>query len=187
MTPARRVPDTARYVAFLRAINVGGHVVKMADLRAIFESLRFGSVETFIASGNVLFDARRGETAPLESLIEERLQKKLGYAVSTFLRTPAELAAAIATPFAALDDGAHALWVGFVKSAPAADATSRLLALASDVEAFHIAGREVYWRRGVKVSESKLTGAHLERALAGPSTFRNITTVRKLAAKLAVT
>ena len=183
MTSDKSAARARRYVAFLRAINVGGHVVKMADLRAIFESLRFGNVETFIASGNVLFDAPRDDSAALESLIEERLQKELGYAVSTFLRTPAELTAAIATPFATLDDGAHALWVGFVKSAPAADATSRLLALASDVEGFHIAGREVYWRRGVKASESKLTGAHLERALAGPSTFRNITTVRRLAAK----
>ena len=157
----------------------------MADLRAIFEALRFANVETFIASGNVIFDARGADAAGLESLIEERLQKKLGYAVSTFLRTPAELQAAIVTPNAALDEGAYALWVGFVKTAPAPDAKARLLALASEADAFHFVGREVYWQRTVKVSESKLTGARLERALGGPSTFRNITTVRKLAAKLA--
>ena len=186
MTPARTGTEPARCVAFLRAINVGGHVVKMADLRAIFESLRLRNVETFIASGNVIFDAPAGDTAALESVIEERLRKKLGYDVATFLRTPAELATAIATPFA-LDDSGHALWVGFVKTTLAADATSRLLALATEVDAFHVAGREVYWRRAVKVGESKLTGARLERALAGPSTFRNITTVRKLAAKFDVT
>jgi len=159
--------------------------VKMADLRAIFEALRFSNVETFIASGNVIFDAP-GDPAELESLIEERLQKKLGYAVSTFLRTPSELAAALGRPFATLDDGAYALWVGFAKNPLAADATSRLVALASEGDSFHVAGREVYWQRAVKVSESKLTGARLERALAGPSTFRNVTTVRKLAAKLGV-
>ena len=174
-----------RYVAFLRAINVGGHVVKMADLRAIFDALRFTNVETFIASGNVIFDAPGTDAAALESVIEERLERKLGYAVSTFLRTPAELAAAVATPFATLDEGAHALWVGFVKTALAAEATARLHALTSGTDSFHVVGREVYWRRAVKVSESKLTGARLERALGGPSTFRNITTVRKLAAKLA--
>jgi uncharacterized protein (DUF1697 family) len=157
----------------------------MADLRAIFEALRFANVETFIASGNVIFDAPGADAPGLESSIEERLQKKLGYAVSTFLRTPAELHAAIASPCAALDEGAHALWVGFVKTAPAPDAKARLLALASEADGFHFVGREIYWRRTVKVSESKLTGARLERALAGPSTFRNITTVRKLATKLA--
>jgi uncharacterized protein (DUF1697 family) len=158
----------------------------MADLRAIFEGLRFGNVETFIASGNVIFDVRGRDSVDLEALIEERLQKELGYAVSTFLRTPAALDAAVASPFAALDEGAHALWVGFVKAAPSAEATARLHALASEGDVFHVAGREVYWRRAVKVSESKLTGARLERALAGPATFRNITTVRKLAAKFAV-
>lgn len=158
----------------------------MAELRAIFESLRFAGVETFIASGNVIFESPKGDPARLESLIEERLQEKLGYAVSTFLRTPAELTAAVASPFATLDVGAHALWVGFVKAPPAADAASRLLSLASEADAFHVAGRELYWRRAAKVSESKLTGARLERALGGPSTFRNITTVRKLAAKFAM-
>ena len=187
MTPARSTKDPARYVAFLRAINVGGHVVKMADLRAIFEALRFANVETFIASGNVIFDAPAGDPAALESLIEARLQKKLGYAVSTFLRTPAELAAVSTAPVATLGDGGHALWVGFVKTALAADATARLLALATGTDAFDVAGREVYWRRVVKVSDSKLTGARLERALASPATFRNITTVRKLAAKFAMT
>ena len=57
--PCWRAPaaDVARHVAFLRAINVGGHTVKMADLRRSFEALGFDAVETFIASGNVIFDA----------------------------------------------------------------------------------------------------------------------------------
>lgn len=46
-----------RYFAFLRAINVGGHVVKMDRLRQVFESLAFSNVETFIASGNVIFES----------------------------------------------------------------------------------------------------------------------------------
>ena len=46
-----------RYIAFLRAINVGGHTVKMAELKRLFEALGFTNVETFIASGNVIFDS----------------------------------------------------------------------------------------------------------------------------------
>ena len=46
-----------RYIAFLRAINVGGHnTVKMDFLRQLFESLGFSNVETFIASGNIVFE-----------------------------------------------------------------------------------------------------------------------------------
>jgi len=47
-----------RYVAFLRAINVGGHVVTMAQLKRAFEAVPLASVETFIASGNVIFESR---------------------------------------------------------------------------------------------------------------------------------
>jgi len=54
-----------RYVAFLRAINVGGHNVKMDALRALFESMKLASVETFIASGNVIFETNRRDPAAL--------------------------------------------------------------------------------------------------------------------------
>ena len=70
---------SVRYVAFLRAINVGGHVVKMDRLRRIFESMRFRNVETFIASGNVIFEA-----AGNADVLERRIEK--GLAVGAGLR-----------------------------------------------------------------------------------------------------
>ena len=54
LDPSRLMP---RFVAFLRAINVGGHVVTMDQLRAAFQELGFDDVETFIASGNVIFSS----------------------------------------------------------------------------------------------------------------------------------
>ena len=54
-----------RYVAFLRAINVGGHNTKMAELRRLFEGLGFSGVEAFIASGNVIFETNSRATARL--------------------------------------------------------------------------------------------------------------------------
>ena len=82
-----------RYIAFLRAINVGGHTVKMDALRELFEALGFEQVETFIASGNVIFETTETDTAALERRIETHLQAALGYAVATFLRSDAEVAA----------------------------------------------------------------------------------------------
>jgi uncharacterized protein (DUF1697 family) len=76
----------ARSVAFLRAINVGGHTVKMADLRRSFEALGFGGVATHIASGNVIFETDAGDPAALEDRIEKALQTDLGYRVDTFVR-----------------------------------------------------------------------------------------------------
>ena len=80
-----------RFVAFLRAINVGGHVVKMDQLRQLFEALGFAKVETFIASGNVIFEAKSKDTNALQRRIEKHLHQALGYEVVTFLRTLEEL------------------------------------------------------------------------------------------------
>ena len=172
-----------RYVAFLRAINVGGHVVKMDRLRALFEALRFRNVETFIASGNVLFDARSDDAGALERRIEQHLERELGYAVGTYLRTPAEVAAAATyQPFADLEPS-HSLYVGFLKSPPTDERRNALLALRTDVDDLHVHERELYWRlRATTLNESKVSGAKLERAI-GPTTLRNVTTVKKLAEK----
>ena len=67
-----------KYVAFLRAINVGGHTVKMDQLRRLFEALGFSDVQTFIASGNVIFDSKSKSTKALEKKIEKYLQDCTG-------------------------------------------------------------------------------------------------------------
>lgn len=175
-----------RFIAFLRAINVGGHTVKMADLRVLFESLGFAQVETFIASGNVIFDtpAEGPGEAALEAQIMAHLQATLGYPVETFLRTPAELAAtARHQPFPDLADLGGSLMVGFLHAAPAAEAQQRLAALASPIDSFHTHGREIYWHRRPPIGDSQVGNGAIERALRLPATIRNITTVAKIAAK----
>ena len=60
-----------KYVAFLRAINVGGHaIIKMEDLKQMFESFGLAKVQTYIESGNVIFESNEDDTALLESQIE---------------------------------------------------------------------------------------------------------------------
>ena len=88
----------SRYIAFLRAINVGGHVVKMELLRQLFTSFGFTGVQTFIASGNIIFDSPGQAPAALEAHIASGLQAALGYPVDAFIRTPAELAQVAAYP-----------------------------------------------------------------------------------------
>jgi uncharacterized protein (DUF1697 family) len=81
----------SRYIAFLRAINVGGHTVKMEALRQHFESFGFSDVETFIASGNVIFQTAEQDVNILESKIASGLKTALGYDIATFVRTGEEL------------------------------------------------------------------------------------------------
>jgi uncharacterized protein (DUF1697 family) len=182
MTRGSRTP-LLRYVAFLRAINVGGHTVKMDRLRAEFDALGFRDVETFIASGNVLFAAASGDPSTLEHRIEERLEKTLGYPVATFLRTPEELAAVVGyEPFPERDE-TTGLWVGFLKSELSREARDKLVAFRTEVDELESRGREAFWMCRTRFSESKVSGAKMEKALAMPATFRNVTTVRKLALK----
>ena len=67
----------SQFIAFLRAINVGGHTVKMDELRRLFETHGFLNVETFIASGNVVFDTEAENAQLLEKNIEKLLQEAL--------------------------------------------------------------------------------------------------------------
>jgi uncharacterized protein (DUF1697 family) len=178
-----------RYIAFLRAINVGGHIVPMVQLRQRFEALGFSNVETFIASGNVIFDAPARNTKKLEGTIEAALRKELGYEVTTFVRTPPEVARIAAyKPFsdAELEAKGHELYLGFLTATPTAEAEAKLMSLASDEHAFHLAGREVYWLFRVRFSESRVTGATLEKTLKLPTTLRNVRTVRRIAAKVMI-
>ena len=180
------------YIAFLRAINVGGHTVKMDRLRALFEALGLAEVETFIASGNVIFKSRAGNALKLEQQIERHLQQSLGYEVATFIRSASELAAvADHQPFPALqalhpDALGSSLYVAFLKAPPGEEGRRKLLGCRTEIDDFHIHEREVFWLCHTRMSDSTFSGALLEKTIGSPATLRNITTVRKLAAKYAV-
>lgn len=172
--------------AFLRAINVGGHRVTMDELRGIFLDLELSRVETFLASGNVVFDADGGGAdAGLERRIEEALASSLGYEVATFLRTPAELASTVAAGVVGPDRlaAATAASVAFLKRPLGADDRSKLGTLTTDVDAFEVDGREVFWLCAVRQSDSKFSNAVFERTLGMSATFRGMNTVRRLASK----
>lgn len=92
------------YIAFLRAINVGGHVVKMERLRELLTELGFADVRTYIQSGNVFFESSETDEAALTKKIEQHLLQALGYEVATFLRTIPQLEASLAqAPFESIE------------------------------------------------------------------------------------
>ena len=177
-----------RIAAFLRAINVGGHVVKMDRLRAMFTGMGFTDVATVIASGNVIFGALPKSAHQLEGLIARHLREELGYDVAAFVRTSAEVRALAAYepfPRADLDTPGTALTVVFFQSSPTPDARARLMALRTPTDDFHVAEREAFWLCRTKISDSPIfKRGSLEKTLGLPGTARNITTVRKIAALL---
>jgi uncharacterized protein (DUF1697 family) len=178
-------PTNQRYVAFLRAINVGGRTIKMDELRAMFEALGLSNVETFIASGNVIFESSEDATA-LEKQIDDHLHASLGYQAEAFLRSTSELAEIAATqpfPESEYTENGATLHIAFM-SAPATEAAERaIMALRSPKDDFHVHGRELYWLIRGKMSESMLKGPELGKALGAPTTLRNSNTIRRLVAK----
>lgn len=174
-----------KYFAFLRAINVGGHNVKMVLLRQLFEALGVSNVETYIASGNVVFETSREDAKSFETEIESMLQSSLGFEVATFLRTEAELNALEAyQPFPPADiEAATALNIAFLAEPLDDDAVQKLMALKTDIDEFHVHGREIYWLCQKKQSESTFSNAILERTIGRPSTLRGINTIKKMVTK----
>lgn len=171
------------HVALLRAVNVGGRTVKMERLRTLFTELGFRDVATLIASGNVLFVPGRQQPATLERRIEQALADAFKFEVTTFVRTRTDLAALTgAEPMCAAEG--ESVLVGFLKQGPDAAARARVTALRTPGDDLQVVGRELWWLRRGRVSDSRLSGGALEKALGGPMTMRNITTVRKLASLL---
>jgi uncharacterized protein (DUF1697 family) len=174
-----------RYAAFLRAINVGGHVVKMDALRRHFTGLGLANVETYIASGNVVFDSRARNAATLERRIADHLRGTLGYEVPTFLRTAAELAEiARYRPFS--EDAGTSLYIGFLPQPLDAAARRTVMALRPPDDEFAIRRRELYWLCRTRFSDSEFSPARMEKTLGLPATFRGANTVRQMAERYGV-
>ena len=160
--------------------------VKMDRLRSLFQEIGFRNVETFIASGNVIFEAPAGDARALEETIEAHLHASLGYKVATFIRTSDELMeVATYKPFPAEETEADSavVYVSFLPGTPGEQARQRLLALRTPVDDFHVHKREIYWLCRTRISDSTFSGGLLEKTVGLPATMRNTSTVKKLAAK----
>jgi len=171
-----------RTFAFLRAINVGRRTVRMERLREEFTALGFSGVETFIASGNVIFESGAVKEKPLRERIERHLHGNLGFEVTTFLRSSSELTNIVnRCPFSTAPGAS--VYVAFLAVAPETRAAKDLMACQSQTDQFHVHNREIYWLCRTTMSDSKFSGALLEKILRQPATIRNLTTLQKLTAK----
>jgi uncharacterized protein (DUF1697 family) len=175
-----------RFVAFLRAINVGGgRTVKMQSLRQVFESLGFSKVATFIASGNVVFETTTKKTKTLERKIEKALKKALGYEVRTFVRGEAELVKiANCRPFPQSQfDETWQSNIIFLADNLNEKLKQSVNALGTNTDAFEVHGREIYWRRRRKQNGALFSTVPLEKILGPAFTVRGANTIKKIVSK----
>ena len=178
-----------RYVAFLRAINVGGHTVPMESLRALFAGMGFADVATFIASGNVIFTTEEADTSGLEGRISQHLRDALGYPVPTFLRTDAQVKAIAGYECfpQAEREAAQSLNVTLLSTPLPKEAEEALNQFTTEMDRFHVHHMELYWLCKVKISESTVFQSRFWKDFAKKypfdGTMRTINTFVRLAKK----
>jgi len=173
----------SKYIAFLRAVNVGGRVVKMEQLKKIFEELKLKNVKTFIQSGNVIFETMEKDKNILTKKIEKKLKASLNYEVLVMLRTDKELADIVKqNPFKddKLDENTR-VYIAFLYNKPGKETKNILSTLNNKNETFLLKNNEVYCKvRKDEKKSSYFSILLLEKKLGIPLTTRNQTTVNKI-------
>ena len=173
------------YVAFLRAINVGGRFVRMAALAEHFRTLGHGDVQTYIGSGNVVFRSASRNAGALATAIEQGLSPLLGFETHAFVRSAAQVHEVASRGMALASDPALAdVNVAFLGAALTADQQATLNTLRSAVDDFVVQGTEVYWKCRSRQSESKFSNVVFERKLKVRTTFRRAVMLHGLSEQL---
>jgi uncharacterized protein (DUF1697 family) len=167
------------WVALLRGINVGGNnKVPMADLRAMCIGLGYDNVESYIQSGNVVFDAS-GSEASVIAEVEAALLATFGLKLSVVVRSAAELVDLVArNPFRHETDGSK-LHVTCFAEPLAASVVAKLDPAFAPPDTFVIDGRDMYLHLPGGMGTSKLA-VHVGQKLGKLGTTRNWNTVLKL-------
>jgi len=160
------------YVALLRAVNVGGRKLAMADLKAIAEKLGLEKARTYIASGNLLFASSMSQNT-VATALEAELSKHMGADVPVLVRTAKEMAAVVtANPFD--EEAPNKVVAIFLADAPPKDAMTQAKNVAD--ERMALGKREIYVHYPSGQGRSKL-----KIAAAAAGTARNMNTIEKLA------
>jgi uncharacterized protein (DUF1697 family) len=172
-----------RFIALLRGINVGGNnIIKMADLKKSFETMGFSDVQTYIASGNVLFSADSDDKAQLELLIEAALSKAFKYASRVVVVSAKEMAQVVAQApkgFGASPDE-YRCDVLFVKAPTTTAEVLAQVSLKPGVDEVYAGEHAVYFQR----LDSRASQSHINKIVQRPVyqsiTIRNWNTTIKL-------
>ena len=170
-------------ISLLRGVNVGGHhKVKMDELRALYESLGFEDVQTYINSGNIVFRTGARDLVRLRQRIEDAIERACGFRPGVVLRTPSDLRGVIArNPFATRPGmDPSRLAIHFLAADPSAEARQQVLAIDTAPEELHIDGPELYIYFPNGMARPKLSMPLVEKTLRTSGTSRNWNTVRKL-------
>lgn len=168
----------ATRILLLRAVNVGGATLPMAELRALLADLGGGRVRTYIASGNAVLDVP-GDPAAFDRAVEDAVERGYGFRRDVISRTPAEVADALAAhPFEVADP--RFSYVSFLLRAPAPEGIAAAAEVPTGQDSWQVVGRELHLRFADGMGRAALDVDKLHRRLGVPGTARNLRTVQAL-------
>lgn len=169
-----------QYIAFLRGINVGGHnIIKMKEFKLLLLNLGLEKVNTYIQSGNVVFQSDKN-AEQLQLIIEREINDVYGYSVTVMIRTASEFSDIINNcpyPVDSLAEG-ESVYLALLEKESAEERITRILQFKSETEECCLTGKEVYLYLRIGVQKSKLA-AYLQK-LGVSVTMRNWKTIKKL-------
>jgi uncharacterized protein (DUF1697 family) len=170
-----------RMVALLRAVNVGGRKLPMAELRALCAELGWSDVATYIQSGNLVFTAP-GKAEEIEELLEKAIEKEFGLDVPVIVRSQAQWARYPGlNPFPEVAKESPAkLHILLSKQPPIKDAAELIQARAKAGEQVRQTGDALWLHYPEGAGTSKLTPSLIDRAIGSPGTARNYNTLLRL-------
>jgi uncharacterized protein (DUF1697 family) len=174
----------ARFVAFLRAVNVGRRTVAMATARQALEDIGFVGVSSYVNSGNLIFSAT-GRADNHQAAIRAKLEGVFGFELTTFVRTAKQVQAlAVGKPFGTIAPG-HTHFALLTLTPLTAKEKRAVEGLSNDHDEVVVVGRDVHWLIRSKSTETTLGPKRWKEALPdNPTTARNTTMLAKLAEKL---
>jgi uncharacterized protein (DUF1697 family) len=174
--------ELSTFIALLRGINVGGgNRLPMADLRALCADLGWFEVQTYVASGNVVFRAS-GSGGELEEALERAITDRFGLSIVTIVRTAPTWATYVASnPFPEASEAQPSrLMLALSKYQPKEDAVPVLQARAVDGERVARAGDALWIHYAGGAARSKISPGLIDRSAGSPVTTRNWRTVLRL-------
>lgn len=170
------------YVAFLRAVNVGGRNVKMADIRAALANAGFADPQTHIQTGNIRVSTSMRSPQRVAAQIRETLTASAGFDIPAIVRTPAELRSLVARLDAipALLPGDGRRYVAFADGPVGENALSTLEGWSTPGERVVVLGSDIMAELTVGFHTSTLTNARIERITGQTTTWRDLKVVRQV-------
>ncbi len=171
------------YISLLRGINVSGQKkIRMIELRSLYEAMDLTNAQTYLQSGNVIFESQVQDNDRLAEIITTQIKLSFGHDVSVFIRQAADLQRIIETnPFLhTRNEDPTGLYVTFLQTSPSETHLSALQMPKNETGEFVVGEQEIFVFCPDGYGRTKLSNNFFENKLKMPATTRNWKTVNAL-------